>query len=421
MKRYQLRATLLSPVVVKRDRQSQRSEGTPSLSGSIVRGALATLYLQEHGQADERFRRLFLDETVCRFGPLDPEANTLPITAVSCKRHPGFRTDGQHGMADHLWSRIASRLAGQVLRGGKTIPEECLECPNDLKPQHGFWRDQAGKAHQPDEIGRRLSMHVGIDRATHTAADTILYSLDAIDPLEEETELVGWLDADESALADLQGLLKQSRGQIRVGHARTRGYGKVRLDVEEKLQAEQAGWDAWNNELLGFLGDVRKEFHPPRLLDFQPQQHFFFSLSLPAGAVLVDSLLRSSIDPANMLPDWPSLPPPEPGLCVLGRTATKLPGGGKLWCVAAVAHPERSRGWNAAHGLPRQDEWTVTRGAVYAYLLEGDGSARSALVERLARLEREGIGARRNEGFGRVIVSDDFHRRFHTQEPPEQP
>jgi CRISPR-associated protein Csx10 len=81
-----------------------------------------------------------------------------------------------------------------------------------------------------------------------------------------------------------------------------------------------------------------------------------------------------------------------------------------------VAHHERLRGWNAAHGLPRQDEWAVTRGSVYAYLYEGDASGQAALQERLRDLEARGLGARRNEGFGRVVVCDDFHRRFLAKE-----
>jgi CRISPR-associated Csx10 family RAMP protein len=428
MNRYPLEATLLSPVVVKRDRQSQRSEGTPSLSGSILRGALATLYLQTYGLTGEQsrkpFHHLFLDESACRFGPLDPGPHTLPVTAVSCKRRPGFLADRKpeqkpadapHGMADQLWSRVASRLAGQSLRDASVLPEHC-HCGNDLKPQVGFWLDGEGGPRQPSEIGRRLNMHVGIDRATHTAAETILYSLDALDPIGEETRLVGWLDADETAVTALKDLLKNNGEEIRAGHARTRGYGRVRLQVGEPEEERPSGWDRWSDELHGFLDRVRTTLRPPRLPPLRPEEHFFFALSLPAGAVLVDPLLRASLDPADMTSDLPPLPPADPGLCVLSLPGKRLPGGGMLWCVAAVAHHEGTRGWNAAHGLPRQDEWTVGRGAVYVYLFEGNAPERAVLKERLARLEGDGMGARRNEGFGRVIVSDDFHRRFHIQE-----
>jgi CRISPR-associated Csx10 family RAMP protein len=413
MNRYQLHATLLSPVVVKRDRQSQRSEGATSLSGSVLRGALAALYLQACGEPDEEFRRLFLDESACRFGPLDPAPHTLPVTAVSCKRHPGFLADwGAHGVADQLWSRIASELAGAEVRV-PGVPEKCANCreksQHDLKPFAGFWLEDEGGPRSPVEVRRRLNMHVGIDRATHTAAETILYSLEALEPVGEETRLFGWLDVDDRARARLEALLEENDREVRVGHARARGYGRVRLGQLSAAEKGRSTWDRWSTELLAFLGR-------PGLPGLNPGQHFFFSLSLPAGAVLVDELLRTTLDPADLTPWLPPLPPPVPVVPALEREAMPALEGGTLRCVAAVAHHERLRGWNAAHGLPRQDEWAVTRGAVYAYLFEGDARARAALQERLARLEREGVGARRNEGLGRVVVSDDFHRRFHRQQ-----
>jgi hypothetical protein len=66
--------------------------------------------------------------------------------------------------------------------------------------------------------------------------------------------------------------------------------------------------------------------------------------------------------------------------------------------------------------LPRQDEWAIARGSVFAYLFEGSSDGRAALHDRLDQLERQGIGLRRNEGFGDVIVSDAFHREYHRQE-----
>ena len=84
--------------------------------------------------------------------------------------------------------------------------------------------------------------------------------------------------------------------------------------------------------------------------------------------------------------------------------------------MTAVTRHERVRGWHAAHGLPRQDELAVSRGAVFAYLFQGDAAARAALRERLDGLQRDGIGARRNEGFGRIVLSDSFHWTFARQE-----
>ena len=36
--------------------------------------------------------------------------------------------------------------------------------------------------------------------------------------------------------------------------------------------------------------------------------------------------------------------------------------------------------------------------------------------KNLLTLSKDGVGLRRNEGFGTVIISDDFHRQFCNQE-----
>ena len=86
MKKVTVTAKLLAPVALKRNRQAERTANVRSVSGTRVRGALAALYLQHHGQVDATFTRLFLDETACRFGPLDPGPNQFPRTAADCKR-----------------------------------------------------------------------------------------------------------------------------------------------------------------------------------------------------------------------------------------------------------------------------------------------------------------------------------------------
>lgn len=414
MKRYPVAATLLSPLAVKRDRQSERSEGASSVSGTMLRGSLAQSYLQQHSEADETFRRLFQDETICRFGPLDPASSVLPLTAVSCKRYPGFRADGNHGVADILWDRVARRLSASP---GRFPWPSCARCGEDLKALPGFYRGTPGISAPAVARSRRqtVAAHVGIDRATSTAAESIFFTVEALEPAADPDGtppvLVGWVDADEWAHGELVRVLAAEDFVITLGHARTRGYGQVRIELHEPVQ-DADGRDArehWSSELLVFLG--RPEFGGGHL---DPTRCLAFGLTLPTGAVLVDDLLRSTQDPADAVEWLPHLPRvDEPGGG--GREGREVEGG-MLRCLGAVSRHERLRGWNAAHGLPRQDEWAITRGSTFAYLFEGGAEGRAALHERLDNLERRGIGLRCNEGLGDVVVSDEFHRRYHRQE-----
>jgi CRISPR-associated Csx10 family RAMP protein len=414
VKRHRMRAELVSPVVARKERQSQRSEGVTSLSGTLVRGALARIYLDQHGEPDERFRRLFLDEEKCRYGPLDPAEHAFPLSAASCKREPGFVADGRHGLADLLWLRIARRMLGREL------PEEFRlrglrcgfpGCGQDLKAKDGFWtRREEKPAEAKGRWRRRTDTHVGIDRYTNSAYESILYTLPVLESRGEGTELTGLLEAGDEEAAELRTLLDAEDFEVSIGHARTRGYGRVKLYLDEVPQAGGGDLEAWSRGLIDFLRAAA-----PGLEALDPARHFFFSLGLPNGALLLDEVLRFTLDPSGMVPWLPPLPPPHPSRPARDNGSQAF-AGGRLWCVAAITRHERLRGWNAAHGLPRQDEWIVSRGAVYAYLFEGGEADQQKLRERLSELGESGLGARRNEGLGRVNVSDEFHQLFHRQE-----
>jgi CRISPR-associated Csx10 family RAMP protein len=413
MKRYHLTATLRSPLVARRERQSQRSEGVTSLSGTLVRGALAQLYLGQRGRADELFRRLFLDEEVCRYGPLDPADQVFPLSAASCKRESGFVADGRHGLVDLLWLRVASRLC-------QDLPEPLLQrgmrcrfpgCGEDLKAKEGYWSHDGGRNTEPKKQWRRgADTHVGIDRLAHSAQESILYTLPVLEPRHQAASLTGLLEAGAEEAEHLRRLLAGEEGEVRIGHARTRGYGRVQLSIQEAEPARGQDPEAWSRGLIDFLRTASRGM---QALD--PNRHFFFSLGLPTGALLLDSVLRYTLDPSGMVPWLPALPPPDASHSVLEGAPTPFEIG-RLWSLGAITRHERLRGWNTAHGLPRQDEWVVTRGAGYAYLYEGDGAGRRALQEKLAGLIENGLGARRGEGLGRVVVSDEFHHLYHQQE-----
>ena len=398
---------LLAPLAIRRDRQSERSESARSVAGTLVRGAFASIYLQRHGQPDETFERLFLNDA-CRFGSLDPGPRLFPLTAASCK-HERLR----HTLVDVLWFRVAQHyLAGRMPEDAGQPWQQCAQCGADLKAQDGFYHDEGGRVREA-KITTQVAAHVGIDRLTGTAADSIFYTLEALAPSGNGADLHGWLRADDDALATLRRLLHDEEGRISVGHARTRGYGDVHVEIgeataPENRRAQVDRWLQWSSDLHDFLRTFA--------ISDVAEDGFFFAVSLPAGAVIVDRFLRYSLDPADMVSWLPRMPTVSTAFPLQNREPRPLESGGTVRWVAAVTGHERLRGWNSAHGLPRQDEWLVDRGATYVYRFEGTPDQRGALVARLAALADDGIGLRRNEGFGVVSVSDEFHRRFATQE-----
>lgn len=411
MKKVTVTAKLLAPLALQRNRQSERDASMRSISGTQVRGALAALYLQHHGHVDATFNRLFLDETACRFGPLDPRPQHAPMTAASCKRERL-----KHTRVDLLWFRVAQHhLNGQVPENAHATWLHCGKCQADLKEHSGFWQETENGVSEVNHDKHHVATHVGIDRQTSTAAESILYTLEAMLPSGQEVDLHGWLTADDEALAALKALLEEEEYRISVGNHRTRGYGDVQLQFGEPFDSNVSQtcmerWKQWSCELIEFLGS------PPFSVPDTHPQDFYFGLSFPTGAIFVDRFLRYSLDPADMVAWLSPMSSPDTAFPLENRPALQLASGGTVRWITAVTRHERLHGWNAVHGLPRQDEWMVARGSVYVYCFQGTAEERKQLQEQLVTLSQAGVGLRRNEGFGTVSVSDDFHRRFHQQE-----
>lgn len=416
MNRYWLEAQLESPLVIRRQRQSPRSEGASYISGTLLRGAFAQLYLQRFGNADKTFRQIFLDESHCRFGPLDPGQYVFPLTARSCKRSPGFTVppslsavqeqqgvgekSGPHGVLDLLHLRIALRLKRKLVE----VPK-CQVCQHDLKAHTGFWdRMEDTPVESRRQWRRSLGYHVGIDPYTETAAESIFFSLPTLEPIAEtlgRAGLYGFFEGSEEVRSRLAELLDDEDYLLSIGHAKTRGYGKVRVHLGDAVECATPDWGQWSREMLRHLG----------IDDSQSEEWLLFSFSLPTGAILVDEVLRYTLDPSGMIPWLPPLAPPNPNLS-LAECPRVAWHGGTIANVAAVARHELVRGWNVAHGLPKQDEWAVSRGSVYVYLFQGSKDDRASLCDALKQLEQDGVGLRRNEGFGRLMICDPFHTQF---------
>ncbi|GIW92213.1 MAG: CRISPR-associated RAMP protein Csx10 [Pirellulaceae bacterium] len=440
MKRYNLQVVLEAPLALKRDRQSDRSETVQSIPGTTLRGALAALYLQQHGEADPEFQRLFVQSGYCRFGPLDPARNIYPLSMTACKRR---RND--HPKVDQLANRIALHFTNGAI--SQTVGKHLYECPvegcgSDLQKCVGFFevlgnrmRDRSSHIH--------VAAHVGIDRLTDTAADGVFYTLDAIAPLappEEApsdqtqpganqgarrqsngrlqslspTRLYGWLDATDDAIQAVRQLLQRENNILFLGHHRTRGYGRVRVVIDEKPEEEAAAdeqrWGQWSETIIRFVNDaIASHDSEASACRLAPENDFIFALSLPTGAILVDRLLRYTPDLADVISWLPPLPNIDCLFPVSERPVARIGQSGEVRCVLAITQQQLVRGWNAAHGLPKQDEWMVARGSVYVYWFRGSADDRAELIHRLQQLRRAGVGLRRSEGYGQFVVNDPIH------------
>ncbi len=430
MRYFPLVLEALSPLAIRADHAAVGSGSFGYLSGTALAGSLAHAHRLFH--PDDRpgeFERLFLSgqvqypdlypadfksETISqdKYAPVYP----LPRTAQSCKRFPGFLPVGDededappHGVRDTLldWTlftlaRDSQPKAGKPPLSDKTLialldaHKEC-GCKKPMTRLRGYYRSKDGKGSRATSP-TRLQTHTGINRETGTAQEGILYHRRVFEEHSHFWGLVKTTDALAQPFTDFIVEVRES-GLVRVGTGRTRGMGKVKLSIPgletaprvEEGDEESARRDQFIQRLRRFssyVSDLVQAVLPPDVYDF-PRTRFYFALTLHSPLILRDALLRyrGTIDSAALVE-------------LLGIKDTFT----RLYETAAVC---RVSGWNELWGTPRTNEYAIETGSVFLFAIDTEPAG--PLLEALFRLEEEGAGQRRAEGFGRVCVSDPFH------------
>jgi CRISPR-associated protein Csx10 len=413
-----LSATSLSPVAVSsRHKVAGDVPGTLHyLPGSAIRGALATNFMRAGGdEKKDEFLRLFLSDEV-RFGNLYPGKNgkPLPLTAWTCKLRPGFTHDNGHGVWDLLLGLAAKRVFGKDINApvcrenhARSDQRGSGDGQVDLERFTGFYSYDRFNSYD-SEIGAwrksgtdtRILARTSICSPLGTAKYGQLYSLEA---LEEGQLFWGYIYCRDDVESKLQSLFfpeRRSDGQegrlLFLGTARNRGLGKVEL--YELSYAEDVNLYGRNpadlkKRLQTFNENLRSHA-------VESDKKTYFSLTLDSDVILQDDLLRymSYLDPRAMREDLRS------------RTGEDHKWLERVELVLQVSSTRRLSGWNEKHGLPKDEALAVSMGSVFLYRYDGDDD--ETLVSGLQELEKEGLGQRRNEGFGYVCVCDPFHVQF---------
>ncbi|WP_287126955.1 RAMP superfamily CRISPR-associated protein [Desulfobacter sp.] len=386
---YRMTAKLLSPLIVQKKRQSSSPQTLKYLPGSTLRGALAASYLRGGKSVeDEAFHTLFLDNPVhfCNLLPgaaPDKASKILPLTTISCKREPGF---DKHGVFDTLAATAASRI-------GNVPPDKTLwKCPHstcgeDMKPFSGFWNENftAPVRFDPDV---RVQRHTGIDRTTGTVANSMFFMTQSIsdyyklpdqdEDLYSRQYLSGKLFLDEKQLGYLTPLIENS---VFAGADRTRGFGEMKLSLTPTDESEHPvrsleNIEAWNSVFTAKLSELFSS------KDNALEQGVYFSVKLESHAVLVDRFLR----PVSEIEAF--------------RHPEILP-------ITKITATETIRGWQAAMGLAKPDDIGLSMGSVF--LFRYTGNTIDPLKQLLKPLLINGIGLRKEQGFGQLSICDPIH------------
>lgn len=379
-----------APLLLRASRTS--AQFTPALTyipGVALRGALALRYLRQGGQPDdELFRTLFLSGTVS-FGPLFPSKNgtagqSLPLSAVACKR---FGAKHKRSVGDSLLRLELADVLGSLAPLEKW--ETCPDCQEQFPRTEPNKRDRlSGYYLEQDEFETikpavRMLTGVGMSRTTGTAAQGILFSMEAIEEGQCFKGRVRLDDDEAEVLVDRLKELAPEEEILRLGATRSRGQGRVRVvgwqATNNKGPSLAERWDALNAVVCRLWARYGVE----------PGGEYF-TLTLESPLILKDRCLRP------MRPDD------------LNAEAFGLPA--EVERRRFILNEVILQGWNAAWHLPKRDTPAFGIGSIFLFHVRA--GERDAVLARLKEIEQKGLGERRSEGFGRVRVCDPFHYRF---------
>ncbi len=372
-----LTLALHAPVTLHRTRTGvQFVETLDYIPGTALRGALAEAYLAGQGTVDDSFRALFISDQV-QYGDLWPalegkQTVFLPATAQGCKRY-GLKH--QKSFRDSLLD----------VWNSSDDTKTCPECGGSLDRVSGYLCGLSPV--EPLSARSRLRVSTSIERSTGTIAREMLftqYTLTAQRISEDKVPLLfqGTVRLFDPTLQDKLVHLLSANPTLFLGAGRSRGLGQV----EVKAWSEASGpeplverWNHFNAAARQAGGDDSKRY---------------FSLTLLSHLALRNDLLRPVL--GEITPQHFGLPEEV--------TWVRYPDSDRpVLFLSAITVP----GWNAALGLPKPDTVALMRGSVL--LGQCDATQEQAVLSRLTQMESEGVGERRNEGFGRVAVCYPIH------------
>lgn len=391
-------------LVARRSEAGNQFETLDAIPGGVLRGALAWRIAQRfaadpksQGAAFRNFVNLFFDDLV-RFSSLTPvevrkenlskgyPTIVAPRDLVTCELHPGYpkrSKDNGHG----VWSLLQENQ------------QECPVCATPdtvsgrqaasvkLETLGGFISLVTGAPRSKHKPKQTVEMHIRIDRASGRVNTGYLYGYVALEPGQYFIGEITCTDENVWNVLETMAGLKSSGevNELAVGKASQRGYGKVSAVFRPRQQP------LWHLQSL-----------PERLASTES-----VTLLLLSDAIVPDPWGRfwRGFDPAWLKRE---LRLPEGVEVSIDRNEN-----GEVLAFSAIRTVDA---FNAKLGLPRTRDIALVAGS--SARLTFTGIVLSDLVRTLEVVEAEGIGLRRNEGFGRIAFNHPIYRQLQGVDSP---
>lgn len=426
--------TLKAPLLITARQIGFVWESQSFIPGSVLRGSIAQMLLancslneaerrrpesvpDHRGKCD--FHQIFYADQPPRFGHaypgLEPPIGVLPQTAYTCKRHDGFKRDDaddeRHGVFDILIRQVLSEKTGRPL-----IPR-CPLCDSQkAEPVIGRVYAKRGDRYvSPRALHRRFA-RTAVGRERGAVAEGLLYTMEALSEQMDRDELDGNGESYPPAVSTFHAVVRVEETNAKklidvmrqvhyMGAAVSRGLGQVKIETARVTISVPT-----DERMDQAAKALSKGIEPKRLDEGLPKEADWLERLLVFNRLWADEQ-KSSLDGWYFTLDLQS----DMLLCRENGPSYELTPDqigleGKVEFVRAFANHYQIGGWSSAWLMPKPIIPAISAGSVFLYRVAGgDSDLARVVLKRLAILEREGVGQRREEGYGWLQVCTPFH------------
>lgn len=345
------------------------------IPGSSILGLCAGLYLRGNkGKATttsgaylDEFRSLFLSDNTL-YSPAYPlksgakGAFPMPMSVFGCKYYgfnePIDRVRDMHGFKDFLYKDLDLLEACDV-----------PGCGAPLEHKSGYTYYDNGEYYNL-YLNKEIISH---NQVGEVKEEKRLFSFEAI---SRGQQFYGEIAFRNEGCRNLLIDLLAQNPNVRLGKARNRGYGLV--EINDPTPEDQSFRSRWSRDLKNNI----------------------FSIYLFSNTILVDRGLRycTYLD-AGTLAYWLGLDDPD------SLEVEEKMEDARLAALRSFYKTARVLGFNQHRKMPLPFEQAVLKGSVFTVRYKGGVD----ISAKLKNLQEEGIGLRRNEGFGQVVINHTIH------------
>ncbi|MGF1673923.1 MAG: CRISPR-associated RAMP protein Csx10 [Rivularia sp. (in: cyanobacteria)] len=343
------------------------------IPGSIIRGAVIRRYMRQDGLSEldltkEEVKRLFFDANSTCYLNAYLQSNegkrTLPIPRSWFKEKNTELTDES---SLEVYDFSLNR-------------EEILESPKFVG--EGFWKKERGSINYYTEK-RRINIHNQRDRkkgrstkikrnleTNRLEGEGEIFRYEAIDSQQTFQAVILCNSEDDAEI--IINLLEKSP-DIWLGGSQSAGYGRTKITVYPKIDL-----DDWNEVDISVDDDDRTDRE-------------YLTITLLSDLILRDEWGQYAIIPPSTQHQIPA---------PLTRELEKILGT-KIKPKYCFTSNNFVGGFNRKWGLPLPTVPVLAAGSVFVFDFE-DSAITS---EQIKEIENNGIGERKTEGFGRVVIN----------------